>query len=176
MDVVVGRLGRPHGVRGEVSVELRTDEPDNRFAIGAVLRPVPSAARSQLTVTASRRHGDRLLVTFAEIGDRTEAEALRGAQLIADVNADDRPEDPDEYYDHQLVGLSMRTPGDLVVGTVTEVQHLPGQDLLVVTGAAGTHLVPFVAALVPEVDLAAGTMVVVPRPGLLDDPEPADGD
>lgn len=176
MEVVVGRLGRPHGVRGEVSVELRTDEPDHRFAIGAVLRPVPSAGQARLTVTATRRHGERLLVTFAEIRDRTDAEAVRGAHLIVEVDADDRPGDPDEYYDHQLVGLSMRTTGDLVVGTVTEVQHLPGQDLLVVTGAAGTRLVPFVSALVPEVDLAAGTMVVVARPGLLDDPDPADED
>jgi 16S rRNA processing protein RimM len=183
MDVLVGRAGRAHGIRGEVSVELRTDDPELRFAVGAVLRPEPSG-RPRLTVQAARPHGDRLLITFAEIGDRTEAESLRGAKLFADVPADvpadTRTDDPDEFYDHQLVGLQVRTTGGSAVGTVTGVQHRPGQDLLVVEGVAGTHLIPFVAALVPEVDLVAETLLVRPPPGLLDpDLDPAlgsDGD
>ncbi len=179
MDVLVGLAGRAHGIRGEVSVELRTDDPESRFAVGAVLRPEPSG-RQRLTVQSSRPHGDRLLVTFTEVSDRSEAESLRGAKLFADVPADVRADDADEFYDHQLVGLAVRTAAGGVVGTVTEVQHPPGQDLLVVQGTGGSHLIPFVAALVPEVDIAAGTLVVEPPPGLLDpDPDPdldPDGD
>jgi 16S rRNA processing protein RimM len=154
-------------MRGEVSVELRTDDPERRFAVGAVLRPEPSG-RPRLTVRSARPHGDRLLVGFDEVADRNEAESLRGASLFADVPAQERSDDPDEFYDHQLVGLAVHTVAGRPIGTVTEVQHPPGQDLLVVEGAAGPHLIPFVAAIVPEVDLAAGRLLVEPPPGLLD--------
>ncbi len=168
MDVVVGTVGRAHGIRGEVSVDLRTDDPDTRFAVGAVLRPEPGS-RASLTVTSARPHGDRLLVTFAEVHDRSDAELLRGASLVVDVVPGSRAGDPDEYYDHQLVGLRVRTRTGRDVGTVTQVQHLPGQDMLVVDDRGRTFLVPFVAALVPEVDLTGGGLVVDARPGLLDD-------
>lgn len=171
-EVMVGRVGRAHGIRGEVSIELYTDEPDRRFAVGAVLRVNPSS-RPVLTVAAARPHGERLLVAFAEITDRTGAESLRGAALRVEVEPRDRPDGDEEFYDHQLVGLSVRTAAGRSVGTVTDVRHLPLQDLLTIA-VHGVHepvLVPFVSALVPEVDLAGGGIVVADLPGLLDDAE-----
>ena len=173
-EVVVARVGRPHGVRGEVSVELRTDEPERRFADGAVLdvRPpggrLPDGNPARLTVSGSRTHQDRLLVSFAEVGDRNAAERLRGALLVTDVGGE-APEDPEEFYDHQLVGLAVVTVEGTASGTVAEVVHTGAQDLLVVRrpGREDT-LVPFVAALVPEIDLEAGRVVVADRPGLLE--------
>lgn len=152
-EVVVGRVGRPHGIRGEVSVELRTDEPALRFAVGAVLRPAGGGHRA-LTVRTARPHGDRLLVTFAEVADRTAAESLRGATLAVDVEPGARPDDTEEFYDRQLIGLRVRTadgvPGDggpgaggdggtgAGIGTVVDVRHLPAQDLLEVRLDAST--------------------------------------
>jgi 16S rRNA processing protein RimM len=177
--VVVGRIGRAHGIRGEVSVEPRTDEPDRRFAIGTALRAEPTGRPaapgdpSTLTVRAARRHQGRLLVTFEEAADRTTAERLRGLVLSVDVPADESPEDPEEYYDHQLVGLRVQTTDGAEVGDLVEVRHGAAQDLLVVRTPEGKDvLVPFVTALVPEVDVHAGRLVVADRPGLLD-PEAA---
>lgn len=167
MDVVVGLVGRAHGIHGEVSVELRTDEPATRFAVGAVLRP-ESSSRVRLTVRSARCHGARLLVGFHEVSHRTGAELLRGANLVVDVAGAERPADPDEFYDHQLIGMTVRTAAGRPVGTVVAIRHLPAQDLLVVAGDDVTHLVPFVTALVPEVDLDAGTLTVDAPPGLLD--------
>lgn len=174
--VVVGRIGKPHGIRGELSVEPRTDEPDRRFAPGAVLRtetPRGSAPHGpgrpqSLTVETVRWHQDRLLVRFVEVPDRTAAEAARGLVLAADVPADEAPEDPEEFYDHQLVGLRVETTEGTAVGEVTLIQHGAGQDLVVVRTPDGAEvLVPFVTALVPVVDVAAGRLVVADRPGLL---------
>jgi 16S rRNA processing protein RimM len=178
IDVVVGRIGKPHGIRGEVTVDVRTDEPDRRFAEGAVLRAEPprgsASTLTSLTVTAARRHQQTLLVTFAELTDRTTAEAARGIVLHASVPADERPEDPEEYYDHQLVGLAAHDTDGRVLGEVTAVVHGAAQDLLTVRTPDGRDaLVPFVAALVPEVDLGGGRVVVADRPGLV---APAEGE
>ncbi|MGI8614875.1 MAG: ribosome maturation factor RimM [Nocardioidaceae bacterium] len=175
MEVVVGRIGRAHGIRGEVGVEIRTDEPQRRFRPGAVLRPDPSS-RPTLTVRASRPHGERLLIAFHEVPDRTSAETLRGAMLLVDVDEEESPEDPEEFYDRQLVGLVVRPSAGGVLGApsgeVTEVLHLPVQDVLLVRTVDGREaMVPFVAALVPEVDVAAGHVVVRDLPGLLEPPE-----
>jgi 16S rRNA processing protein RimM len=177
-DVVVGRVGRAHGVRGEVSVEPRTDEPDRRFAVGAVLTTeAPGSAQTgaqppKLTVRSTRWHQGRLLVVFEELTDRTTAETARGLLLTTSVDTAERPEDPEEFYDHQLVGLRVVTTEGRDVGEVVEVQHGTGQDLLVVRAPQRDDvLVPFVTALVPEVDLAAGRLVVADRPGLLDPEE-----
>ncbi len=172
VEVTVGRIGRPHGVRGEVTVDVRTDEPQRRFVAGAVLtaRP-PAGSRSgltSLTVTGARPHSGTLLVSFAELPDRTAAEAARGIILMATVDAEERPEDPDEYYDHQLVGLAVYDDTGAPRGAVTGVNHGGGQDLLTIRTSDGRDaLVPFVKALVPEVDLDAGRLVVADRPGLL---------
>jgi 16S rRNA processing protein RimM len=172
IEVVVGRVGKPHGVRGEVTVEVRTDEPERRFASGARLRaeaPRGSAAPyAALTVTRTRWHQGRLLATFDELGDRTAAEAARGIVLHVTVDAEERPADPEEYYDHQLVGLRVVDLEGRDLGEVAAVVHGGAQDLLTVrTPERREALVPFVAALVPEVDLAAGHVVVADRPGLV---------
>ena len=170
IDILVGKVGRAHGIRGDVTIDVRTDEPERRFAIGRRF----TTPRGPLTVSASRWHGVRLLVTFEEIGDRAAAEALRGVELHIDVPADERPDDPEEFYDHQLVGMLVVTESGADVGEVVEVVHLPAQDTLVVRRPAGTGetLVPFVSELVPVVDLAARRLTVVERPGLLtDEPE-----
>ncbi len=173
-EVVVGRIGRPHGVRGEVTVELRTDEPERRFAPGAgLLGRLPSGAASprhgRLEVSATRWHQERLLVRFAEVDDRNGAEELRGLVLHALVDTTEVPEDPEEFYDHQLVGLAVATTDGLSVGTVAEVLHSGGQDLLVISREGREDaLVPFVSALVPEVDLTGRRLVVADRPGLLE--------
>ena len=169
--LVVGRILRPHGLRGELSVEVRTDDPAERFAAGSVLATDPPEA-GPLTVTASRWHSGRLLVSFAEAGDRADAEALRGIWLTIDAADVPLPQDPDEFHDHQLTGLTVVTVSGELVGTVTDVLHA-GQDLLAVTPAPGTSrqaevLVPFVAAIAVEVDLAGGRLVIDPPPGLLD--------
>jgi 16S rRNA processing protein RimM len=174
MELVVGRIGRPHGVRGEVTVEVRTDSPDRRFLLGAVLGTDPPRPGG-LVVAGLRWHSGRLLVAFDGSHDRTSAEALRGLLLTVEVAADERPEDPEEYYDHQLVGLSAWT-ATAEVGHVTEVLHLPSQDLLVIgTADGGQVLVPFVSEIVPEVDLTAGRIRIDPPEGLLADLDPAAG-
>jgi 16S rRNA processing protein RimM len=166
--LVVGRVGRPHGVRGELAVTPSTDEPELRLAVGEVLTTDPAAA-GPLTVAASRWHSGRLLLRFDGVTDRTGAEALRGTWLQAQVDPAQRPADPAEYYDRQLVGLAVVTPDGGRLGEVAEVVHLPGQDLLAIRreGRADA-LVPFVAQLVPEIDLPAGRVVVDPPAGLLD--------
>lgn len=175
-EVVVGRVGRAHGIRGEVSVEPRTDEPDRRFAVGTVLateaprggEPHGPGRPTRLTVRSTRWHQGRLLVVFEELADRTAAETARGLLLVATVDAADTPEDPEEFYDHQLVGLRVASTDGEDVGVVAEVLHSGAQDLLVVRrDGGGEVLVPFVTALVPEVDLGAGRLLVADRPGLL---------
>lgn len=162
--VVVGRVGRAHGIRGDVAVDVRTDEPERRFAAGASLR----TATGHLTVASSRMHSGRLLVRFEELTDRTQAEAARGTELTVAVDPGERPEDPEEYYDHQLVGLRVVTTEDEPVGELLRVEHHGAQDLLVIATPRGEVLFPFVTALVPLVDLEAGRLVLDDAPGLLD--------
>ena len=202
MQLVVGRITRPHGVRGEVSVEVHTDEPDRRFAVGSVLATDPAEA-GPLTVAAVRWHTGRLLVGFAGITDRNQADSLRGIWLTLDSAQAGSSDDPDEFHDHELIGLAVVTVSGELVGRVTDVRHF-GQDLLVIEadqparpatpgsarsgdrglggpgvvprgGTVGGRppgpaplLVPFVAAIVPEVDVAAGRLVIDPPPGLLE--------
>jgi 16S rRNA processing protein RimM len=170
MQLVVGRVVRPHGLRGEVTVEVRTDDPEQRLAVGSVLATEPAAA-GPLTVSGIRWHSGRLLVRFAGFEDRTGAEDLVGVLLVIDSAGLPEPADPQEFRDHQLIGLRVITVGGQRVGAVTDVLH-HGQDMLVVAGEGvrgGTDiLVPFVAQIVPEVDVAAGRIVIDPPPGLLD--------
>ena len=162
---------RPHGIRGEVAVEVRTDDPDQRFAAGSVLGTDPPAA-GPLTVESARWHSGRMLISFAEIADRTQAEPLRGVWLTVDAAQISAPEDPDEFHDHQLVGLAVVTTAGEPVGVVTDVRH-HGQDLLVIEPPAGSSrrgeiLVPFVASIAVDVDVTGGQMVIDPPAGLLD--------
>jgi 16S rRNA processing protein RimM len=203
MRIVVGRIGRPHGIRGEVVIGVRTDEPDLRFAVGATLDATPTLAAPEglpgpggpggsggegsppgsggsrgvappgersLTVASARWHSGQLLVAFAGITDRTAAAELTGSWLSVDSSQLPETGDPDEFRDYELIGLSVRTCAGEPVGVVTEVLHY-GQDLLVVRRQGepgGEALIPFVKAIVPEVDIRAGVVVIDPPPGLLD--------
>jgi 16S rRNA processing protein RimM len=174
MRVIVGRVGRPHGLRGEVVIGVRTDEPGLRFAVGALVDAAPSAegdlppGRAPLEVATARWHSGQLLVGFAGITDRTAAGELTGSWLSVESGQLPATSDPDEFRDHELIGLCVRTTAGEPVGVVADMLHY-GQDLLVVRRAdGGESLVPFVKALVPEVDLGAGVLVIDPPPGLLD--------
>jgi 16S rRNA processing protein RimM len=169
--VVVGHVARAHGVRGEVSVQVRTDVPERRFAVGSVLYTdhpeVPT-----LTVAAARPHSGRLLVTFEEVALRDVAEALQGTLLLIDVDQAGpavAPGEPDAWWDSDLIGLVASTVDGLRLGPVTDVVHGPGGDLLAIARDGGRELlVPFVHDIVPTVDPAAGTLVIDPPPGLLE--------
>ncbi|MEV5510947.1 ribosome maturation factor RimM [Streptomyces orinoci] len=169
MQLVVGRIGRAHGIRGEVTVEVRTDEPELRLGPGAVLATDPAGA-GPLTIESGRVHSGRLLLRFAGVADRNAAEALRNTLLIAEVDPDETPEDPEEYYDHQLMDLDVVTVDGTLVGRITEISHLPSQDLFIVERPDGGEvMIPFVSEIVTEIDLDAQRAVVDPPRGLLDD-------
>ncbi len=164
MLVVVGRIKRAHGIKGELAVEIRTDEPERRFAAGSSV----ICGDRTLTIASSRFHSGRLLVAFREVPDRTAAEQLHGRLVEVEVDPADRPDDPDELYDHQLIGLQVRDADDAVVGIVTAVMHGSAQDTLVVDAGAQEVLVPFVEAHVPDIDLDDGVVRLADVPGLLD--------
>jgi len=161
--VVVGRIGPAHGLKGEVFVEPRTDEPERRFAAGETLR----TASGSLTVASSRTHSGKLVVRFDGIDGRNEAEAARGTELTCLVDPSEMPEDPEEFYDHQLIGLRVETIEGEVVGDLERVQHGAAQDLLVIRTPVREVLFPFVAAFVPQVDVAGGRIVIDDKSGLL---------
>ena len=162
---MVGRIGRAHGLKGEVFVEPRTDEPERRFASGETL----STGVGALTVAASRTHSGKLVILFEEIEGRTAAEAARGTELSCRVDPDELPEDPEEFYDHQLVGLRVETTGGEIVGDLDRVQHGAAQDLLVIRTPEREVLFPFVSVFVPEVDVRGGRIVIDDRPGILNE-------
>ncbi len=170
MELVIGRIAKAHGVTGEVVVDVRTDDPEARFAPGSVLRgrkPRGGPERS-FVIDTVREHAGRLLVRLNGIGDRNAADELRGTLFL--VESGDLPpiEDPDEFYDHQLEGLAVRTVAGEAVGTVTEVLHTAAGELLSIKTPEGTELlVPFVSAIVTAVSLAEGTVDIDPPEGLL---------
>ncbi len=168
MRVVVGRIGRAQGIRGEVTVEVRTDSPEERFSPGAVLfLESPPGQSREVTVAGSRWQGGRLVLHLAGVEDRTGAEALRGGLLEAEVDITDA--DDEEYHDAALRGLEVRDAAGVEIGSISDVLHLPGQDLLAVRRTGGAELlVPFVHQMVPEVDIAAGYLVVDLPEGLAD--------
>ncbi|MEW2579509.1 ribosome maturation factor RimM [Streptomyces syringium] len=168
MQLVVGRIGRAHGIKGEVTVEVRTDEPELRLGPGAVLATDPAGV-GPLTIETGRVHSGRLLLRFAGVKDRTGAEALRNTLLIAEIDPEDVPEDPEEFYDHQLMDLDVVTVDGIEIGRITEISHLPSQDLFIVERPDGSEvMIPFVAEIVPEIDLEAQRAIIDPPPGLID--------
>ncbi|ASR00472.1 ribosome maturation factor RimM [Streptomyces sp. 11-1-2] len=171
MQLVVARIGRAHGIKGEVTVEVRTDEPELRLGPGAVLTTEPASA-GPLTIETGRVHSGRLLLRFEGVRDRSAAEALRNILLIAEVDPEELPEDPEEFYDHQLIDIDVVTVDGTEVGRISEISHLPYQDLLIVKRPDGGEvMVPFVSEFVPEIDLEAQRAVIDPPPGLLDEAE-----
>ncbi len=167
MQRVVARIGRAHGLRGDVSAEVRTDVPEQRFVPGATFETDPASA-GPLTLESARDHSGVLLLRFAGVEGREDAEALRGTQLLVDLEASD---EPDAWYDHELVGLRAVHVDGTELGTVARLDAGAAQDLLVVRPVAGGPLVlvPFVSALVPDVDLAGGRVVLDPPGGMFDD-------
>jgi 16S rRNA processing protein RimM len=169
MKVPVGRIGRAVGVRGEVTVSVLTDEAERRFAIGSTLSDAVTGRI--FTVESFRWQGNRLIVAFQGVSDRSAAQVLAGTEVQARIDPADRAHGEDEFYDRHLVGLSVVTVSGEVVGRVTGVMHLPGQDILQVNSPGGRlTLIPFVESIVPRVDIDGGQMVVNPPPGLLDLP------
>ena len=169
MDVVVGRIAKAHGIRGELAVDVRTDSPDERFKIGAaVTTKLRDGSKRELTIAAAREHSGRLLVRFEEVVTRDVAETLRGALLLADTDTLPPTEDPDEFYDHELAGLRAELTDGTVVGKVVEIVHSPAGELLELDVDGREVLVPFVRAIVPTVDVEGGRVVLDPPEGLLD--------
>ncbi|MFI1288549.1 ribosome maturation factor RimM [Streptomyces sp. NPDC020792] len=174
MQLVVARIGRAHGIKGEVTVEVRTDEPELRLAPGAVLATDPASA-GPLTIETGRVHSGRLLLRFEGVRDRNAAEALRNILLIAEIDPEELPEGEDEYYDHQLMDLDVVTTDGKEVGRITEISHLPSQDLLIVERPDGSEvMIPFVGEIVTEIDLEEQRAVIDPPPGLIDDQDVRD--
>lgn len=171
MELVVGRVAKAHGITGELVVDVRTDDPEERFAPGNRLHLKPSrgGAGRDVVVEAARPHGGRLLVRLDGVADRNAADALRGNLFVVDSAELPPIEDPDEFYDHQLEGLSVRTLDGRDVGLVKEVLHTAGGELLAVRGTDGAEvLVPFVGAIVTSVSLSDGIVEIDPPDGLLD--------
>jgi 16S rRNA processing protein RimM len=170
MDLVVGRVVRAHGVTGELVVEVRTDDPDTRFAPGTTLRAKPSRGGPErdYVVDSAREHSGRLLVRLDGVADRTAADSMRGTLFLVD-SADLPPiEEPDEFYDHQLEGLQVVTTTGTPVGSVAEVLHTAAGELLSVRTEDGEVLVPFVSAIVTAVSLTDQTIEIDPPEGLLE--------
>ena len=170
---VIARIGKPHGLHGEVTVQLHTDEPERRLAVGAEIATEAgsgSGVPRVLTVRSTRVHNGIWLVAFHEIPDRTGAESLRGTRLVVDgADALAAPEDEDVFTEDQLRGLAVVDPAGVVLGSVGGLELGAAQDRLVILLPDGREAqVPFVAALVPEVDLEGGRVVVDAPPGLLD--------
>ncbi len=171
--VLVARIGKPHGLHGEVTVQLHTDEPERRLAVGTAVDteagPGTGVPRV-LTVRSTRVHNGVWLVAFDEVPDRTGAESLRGTRLVVDgADVLPAPDDEDVFSEDQLRGLAVVDPAGTVLGSVGGLELGAAQDRLVVLLPDGRRAqVPFVAALVPEVDLEGGRVVVDAPPGLLD--------
>jgi 16S rRNA processing protein RimM len=188
MLLVVGQIGKPHGIRGEVLVTVRTDEPEARFVAGTVFttevprdrRVSTGPARSEpagvkyevpptLHLEVLRWHQGKVIAQFADVPDRNTAEALRGVLLCVDSAEVTPPDDPDEFHDHQLIGLRVESVDGAELGSVARIDHAPASDLIVLDKAGGgTALIPFVSRMVPTVDLAGGRVIVDLPEGLLD--------
>ena len=165
MKLLIGKVVKSHGVKGEVAVEVLTDEPEIRYAVGEVLHGKQAGKEQDLTIASVRPHQKRLLVTFEEIPDRTAADSLRGMQFFAEPL--ERGEDSDEFYDHELIGLKVVQDGE-EIGEVTGVMNAPNRKILEVAYQGREVLVPFVMDIVPEVDLEEGFLEITPPEGLLD--------
>jgi len=158
MRLLVGRIGRAHGILGEATIEVRTDEPDRRFAIGAT---VQTDSNGELKVISGRVHNGILLLGFEVITDRNSIEKLRNTLLYADVDINESNDD-DEYHVMQLIGCAAVLESGETFGEITDVINLPGQDLLAIKTTQGEQLIPFVHQLVPTVDIANKKVVVIP--------------
>jgi 16S rRNA processing protein RimM len=167
----VGRLVKAHGLKGAIKLELYTDSPDQRFKPGQVLElQVPEQSNwygKTVTVSELRFYNQSPVLFLEGITDRSQAETLVKAILLIETQADQLPEEPEAWYDHQLVGLDALANGALV-GKVSRVDHLPAQDLLAIETPSGEVLVPFVKQIVPTVDIGKRQVVLTPPDGLFE--------
>jgi 16S rRNA processing protein RimM len=168
----VGRLTKAHGLKGALKLELYTDDPEHRFVPGAQFSlQVPTGSKwhgKSIELAELRWYNGQPVGFFAGVTDRTEAETLVKAILWVDQDSTELPQEDDAWYDHQLAGLKVVRDGQ-AVGTIARVDHLPAHDLLAVKTEAGEVLVPFVKAIVPTVDIAAGIVTVTPPAGLFEE-------
>ena len=173
-NLLVARIGKPHGLRGEVTVQAHTDDPERRFVPGVVFAteaPAGSGVPRSLTLATARLHREIWLLGFEQVPDRTGAEGLRGTRLFVALEdvIDDSDDDEDGWYEDELVGLTVVDTAGATVGEVAGLENGVAQDLLVVTLTSGRQaLVPFVDEIVPEVDVETGRVVIDPPPGLLE--------
>ena len=158
MRLNVGRIGRAHGILGEATIEVRTDEPERRFAVGAEVL----TETGKLTVSSARVHNGILLLGFKGYSDRNAIEKLRNTLLYAEVDINEPGLDEDDYHIQQLIGLRAELEDGTEFGVVSEVLNLPAQDCLAIKTKDGEVLIPFVRQLVPVVDIAAKRVVVIP--------------
>ncbi|WP_174776891.1 ribosome maturation factor RimM [Cryobacterium algoritolerans] len=176
----VGRLTKAHGLKGAIKLELFTDDPGRRFVPGAVFTlQVPTGSPwhgRTLELVELRWYNQHAVGFFKDVPDREAAEALAKAILWIDQDDEEQPDEEDAWYDHQLVGLAVVRDGEKI-GTITRLEHLPAQDLLIVKTPAGEVMIPFVKAIVPSVDISTGIVTITPPPGLLEElPEEPDTD
>ena len=164
MRLLVGRIGRAHGILGEATIEVRTDEPDRRFAVGST---VSTDYHGELKIISGRVHNGILLLGFDGFNDRNAIEKLRNTLLYADVDINEASDVADEYHVLQLIGCQVILEGGEVFGEVTDVINLPGQDLLAIATNGGEQLIPFVHQLVPAVDIKNKKITVIP-PALME--------
>jgi 16S rRNA processing protein RimM len=167
VQVTVGRIGKPHGIRGEVTIEVRTDEPEIRFAPGTTLK---RESGSDLIVSDFHWHSGRVLLKFLGVDSRSAAEELRNSILTVERAESEVPQDSNEYYDSNLIGCQVQNLAGESIGHVIDVLHLPSQEVLVVSsgGEAGSeYLIPFVESIVPTVDVVSKLISVDPPEGLL---------
>lgn len=158
MKLNVGRIGRAHGILGEATIEVRTDEPESRFAVGAEV----ITDNGNLKISSARVHNGILLLGFEGITDRNGIEKLRNTLMYADVDINEAGVDEDDYHVQQLIGLRAELEDGSEYGVVTDVLNLPAQDCLAIKIKSGEVLIPFVRQLVPTVDLANKRVIVVP--------------
>ncbi len=167
MLLVVGRIGRAHGIHGEATIEIRTDLPDERFVVGARLTTDP-ASYGPLTIESARDHNGTLLLKFVEISDRTAIEKVRNTLLLADVDMAAEEHYDDEFHVQQLLGSDVILESGEKIGQLTDVLNLPGQDVLAIESANGEILLPFIEEFVPTVDVENRRITIVPPAGLLE--------
>jgi 16S rRNA processing protein RimM len=166
MLLIVGRIGRVHGVRGEVTVEVRTDSPEERFQVGTQIATDP-AKFGPLTITGQRWHNGILLLTFDGVSDRGAAEKIKNVLLMAEVDISES--DTDEFHVQLLIGSTIELVDGTVLGTIDDVLTTKGQNLLSFIRGGKQVLIPFVKAIVPTVDIAARKVVITPPDGLIDE-------
>ena len=163
MQLVVGRIGRAHGVLGEATIEVRTDVPEQRFIVGGKLS---TNSGQELTIKSARWHNQILLLSFEGISDRDQIESLKDELISSEVDFSNLA--PGEYHYQQLLGAKVFLQTGELVGNVTEIVALPGQDLLAVDHLGREVLIPMVKAIITNIDIANKKIEINPPEGLLD--------